>query len=79
VSKTYTWLHQQFDFIISKAVHEEKELISASDSNDSPTDFTVSGDGTWKKRGFNLLFGETTLVAKNCKKVVDTVVKSSFC
>ncbi|XP_044578272.1 uncharacterized protein LOC123260944 [Cotesia glomerata] len=42
-------------------------------------EFTVSGDGTWKKRGFNSLFGVTTLVAKNCKKVVDTVVKSSFC
>ncbi|XP_074108761.1 uncharacterized protein LOC141533663 [Cotesia typhae] len=68
-----------YDFIISKAVNEEKELISAFDSNDSPTDFTVSGDGTWKKRGFNSLFGVTTLVAKNCKKVVDTVVKSSFC
>ncbi|XP_074107057.1 uncharacterized protein LOC141532561 [Cotesia typhae] len=38
-----------YDFIISKAVNEEKELISAFDSNDSPTDFTVSGDGTWKK------------------------------
>ncbi|XP_074096654.1 uncharacterized protein LOC141525864 [Cotesia typhae] len=39
--------------------------------------FMVMGLG--KKRGFNSLFGVTTLVAKNCKKVVDTVVKSSFC
>ncbi|XP_074114231.1 uncharacterized protein LOC141537255 [Cotesia typhae] len=68
-----------YNLIISKAVNEEKELISASDPNACSTEFTVSGDGTWKKRGFNSLFGVTTLVAKNCKKVVDTVVKSSFC
>ncbi|XP_074102194.1 uncharacterized protein LOC141529520 [Cotesia typhae] len=68
-----------YNLVISKAVKEEKDLISACDPNANPTEFTVSGDGTWKKRGFNSLFGVTTLVAKNCKKVVDTVVKSSFC
>ncbi|CAD6218422.1 GSCOCG00011449001-RA-CDS [Cotesia congregata] len=68
-----------YNLVISKAVNEEKDLISACNPNANPTEFTVSGDGTWKKRGFNSLFGVTTLVAKNCKKVVDTVVKSSFC
>lgn len=68
-----------YDLIISKAANEEKDLISASDPNANPTNFTVSGDGTWKKRGFSSLFGVTTLIAKNSKKVVDTVVKSSFC
>lgn len=68
-----------YNLVISKAVNEEKDLISACDPNANPTEFTVSGDGTWKKRGFNSLFGVTTVVAKNCKKVVDTVVKSSFC
>lgn len=79
VKNIYVAASTVYDCIISKAVNEEQELISASDSNDSPTDFTVSGDGTWKKRGFSSLFGVTTLVAKNCKKVVDTVVKSNFC
>lgn len=68
-----------YDMIISKAAKEEKELILASDPNADPTHFTVSGDGTWKKRGFNSLFGVTTLVGKFSKKVIDTVVKSSFC
>ncbi|XP_044588451.1 uncharacterized protein LOC123267711 isoform X2 [Cotesia glomerata] len=68
-----------YNLIISKAVKEENELITASDSNADPTHFTVSGDGTWKKRGFNSLFGVTTLVGKYSKKVIDTVVKSSFC
>ena len=68
-----------YNQIIAKAVQEEKELIAASDPDADPTRITVSGDGTWKKRGFNSLFGVTTLVAKFCKKVVDTVVKSSFC
>lgn len=40
---------------------------------------TVSGDGTWKKRGFSSLFGVATFVGKYSKKVVDTVVKLSFC
>lgn len=68
-----------YDLIISKAVKEEKELILESDPTANPTHLTVSGDGTWKKRGFNSLFGVTTLVGKYSKKVVDTVVKSSFC
>ncbi|XP_044577450.1 uncharacterized protein LOC123260423 [Cotesia glomerata] len=68
-----------YNLIISKAVKKENELITASDSNADPTHFTVSGNGTWKKRGFNSLFGVTTLVGKYSKKVIDTVVKSSFC
>lgn len=63
-----------YNLIISKAAKEEKDLISECDSNASPTEITVSGDGIWEKRGFNSLFGVTTLVAKNCKKVVDTVI-----
>lgn len=68
-----------YNRVISKAVEEEKELLLASDPEANPTHFTVSGDGTWKKRGFNSLFGVTTLIGKFSKKVVDTVVKSSFC
>ena len=57
-----------YNQIIAKAVQEEKELIAASDPDADPIRITVSGYGTWKKRGFNSLFG-----------LVDTVVKSSFC
>ncbi|GIY05118.1 uncharacterized protein CDAR_120911 [Caerostris darwini] len=68
-----------YDQIISRAVREEKELLLESDPQANPNHLTVSGDGTWKKRGFNSLFGVTTLVGKYSKKVVDTIVKSSFC
>lgn len=79
VKNIHTAVSSVYNLIISKAVKEEKDLISECDPNASPTEITVSGDGTWKKRGFNSLFGVTTLVAKNCKKVVDTIVKSSYC
>lgn len=38
----------------------------------------VSGDGSWKKRGFTSLFGVTTLIAYYSGKVIDLLVKSSF-
>ncbi|XP_044579109.1 uncharacterized protein LOC123261528 [Cotesia glomerata] len=68
-----------YDQLISKAVKEEQELLSEFEPNENPKHLTVSGDGTWKKRGFTSLFGVTTLIGKYSKKVIDTVVKSSFC
>ncbi|XP_044588919.1 uncharacterized protein LOC123268103 [Cotesia glomerata] len=68
-----------YESVISKAVEEEKELMQKHEPDTDSTHLTVSGDGTWKKRGFNSLFGVTTLVGKYSKKVIDTVVKSSFC
>lgn len=38
----------------------------------------VSGDGSWKKRGYSSLFGVTTLIGNSTGKVIDLVVKSSF-
>lgn len=40
---------------------------------------TVSGDGTWKKRGFTSLFGVASLIAYHTGKIVDLVVKSAYC
>ncbi|XP_044581963.1 uncharacterized protein LOC123263348 [Cotesia glomerata] len=68
-----------YDQLISKAVKEEQELLSEFEPNENPKHLTVSGDGIWKKRGFTSLFGVTTLIGKYSKKVIDTVVKSSFC
>ena len=39
----------------------------------------VSGDGFWKKRGYTSMLGVTTLIAHNTGKVIDLVVKSSYC
>jgi len=41
-------------------------------------DFKVSGDGSWKKRGFTSLY-VTSLIAFYSGKVIDLVVKSSYC
>lgn len=68
-----------YESLISQAVEEEKDLTKENEPHGDPTYLTVSGDGTWKKRGFNSLFGVTTLIGKYSKKVLDTVVKSSFC
>ncbi|CAD6201804.1 GSCOCG00002783001-RA-CDS [Cotesia congregata] len=68
-----------YDQLISKAVKEEQELLSESEPNQNPKNLTVSGVSTWKQRGFASLFGIATLIGKYSKKVVDTVVKSSFC
>lgn len=68
-----------YDHLVTKAVKEEQELQSESEPHGNPEHLTVSGDGTWKKRGFTSLFGVTTLIGKYSKKVVDTVVKSKHC
>lgn len=53
VKNIHTAVSPVYNLIISKAVKEEKDLISGCDPNASPIEITVSGDGTWKKRGFN--------------------------
>lgn len=40
---------------------------------------SVSGDGTWRKRGFSSLFGLVTLIGWFSGKVIDFVVKSKYC
>lgn len=66
-----------YEVSLSLAVKKEKEL---NKEDGHPEDeLTISGDGTWKKRGFSSLFGVSTLIGKYSKKVLDTCVKSSFC
>lgn len=66
-----------YDLLTKKAIDEEK--IQNAEHGNPMTDISVSGGGTWKKRGFSSLFGITTLIGKYTGKVVDLVVKSSFC
>ena len=66
-----------YNLIVSGAVEEEKK--KNKEAGNLSVRLTVSGDGTWKKRGFSSLFGVSTLTGKYSKKVLDTVVKSSFC
>jgi hypothetical protein len=66
-----------FEMIQRKAVDEEKNLNA--NAGNVETHLSVSGDGSWKRRGFSSLFGVTTLIGKYTHKVIDFVVKSSFC
>ncbi|XP_011343323.1 uncharacterized protein LOC105282795 isoform X2 [Ooceraea biroi] len=62
---------------LASTVDEEK---SSNESHGQPaTDFGVSGDGTWKKRGFSSLFGVAVLIGNFTGKIVDMVVKSKYC
>lgn len=77
VNKIYEAASVVYECAISKAVAEEKQF---NEENGKPADrFSVSGDGTWKKRGFSSLFGAASLIGKFSKKVVDSIVKSKFC
>ncbi|XP_043258074.1 uncharacterized protein LOC122400607 [Colletes gigas] len=66
-----------YNCVLQRAMDEEKEMTLETESSSS--NLTVSGDGTWKKRGFSSRFGVTTLIGKYSKKVLDAVIKSSFC
>lgn len=66
-----------FDIVAHKAVAEEKiENINYGEPEDI---LTVSGDGSWSKRGFSSLIGIVSLIFKHTGKVVDVAVRSSYC
>lgn len=66
-----------YEFCCKKAVEEEKK---ENEKREIPIlNLKVSGDGTWKKRGFKSLFGITTLIGYYSGKVIDLVVRSSYC
>lgn len=73
----YSGAKAVWELCAKKAVKEEK--AKNAEHGNPETDISVSGDGTWKKRGYSSLFGITTLIGKYSSKVVDLVVKSSYC
>lgn len=66
-----------YQVVTRRAVEEE---INKTLSTEHPMDYlTVSGDGTWEKRGFSSLFGMFAITGIFTKKVLDSVIKSSSC
>ncbi|XP_025261971.1 uncharacterized protein LOC105256709 [Camponotus floridanus] len=61
------------------ATKEEKAATAKEKKTEDADELTVSGDGTWKKRGFSSLFGVTSLIGYFTGKVLDIFVKSSYC
>ncbi|XP_011881176.1 PREDICTED: uncharacterized protein LOC105569367 [Vollenhovia emeryi] len=66
-----------FNQVIKKAGCQEKEK-NAADGNEE-NKLIVSGDGTWSKRGFSSLFGVVIVIGHYTSKILDVLVKSSFC
>lgn len=62
-----------------KAVEEEIEETSKNMGAENSTDLIVSGDGTWKKRGFNSLYGVSSIIGFYSGKVLDVLTKSLYC
>lgn len=61
---------------IKKAAVEKKKMNEEKGITDG---ITVSGDGTWRKRGFSSLYGITTLIGQFTGKILDINVKSKYC
>lgn len=61
---------------MKRAAVKEKEI---SLEKRQSSGITVSGDGTWRKRGFSSLFGVVSLIGWSTGKVIDILVKSKFC
>lgn len=73
----YTATQSVFQSCCKKAVEEEKK---ENEKQGRPiSNLKVSGDGSWKKRGFKSLYGVTTLIGYYSGKVIDLIVKSSYC
>lgn len=65
--------------LFSLAAEEEKNQTCKENDLTDTTDVIVSGDGTWKRRGFASLYGVSTLIGYYSGKVLDVFVKSSYC
>lgn len=63
-------------FSMKTAAQLEKEKTVEEGENRG---ITVSGDGSWRRRGFSSLFGIFSLIAWYTGKIVDIDIKSKFC
>lgn len=65
------------DILCKKAVREEMD--ENIKNGRSPSNLKASGDGSWKKRDFSSLYNVTTLIGYYSGKVIDFVIKGSYC
>lgn len=62
--------------VLRKAAEEEKKISVEKGQLEG---LTVSGDGSWRKRGFSSLYGFASLIGWFSGKVIDICVKSKYC
>lgn len=68
---------QTFNTVTEKAVKEEPE--KNAENGNIENHLKVSGDASWKNRGFTSLHGATTLIGHYGGEVIDLIVKSAYC
>jgi len=68
VKKIATGAEAVCQLSLKSAVQEEKEQSNAKSETNG---ITVSGDGSWRKRGFSSLYGFVSLIGWYTGKVVD--------
>ncbi|KYN15474.1 hypothetical protein ALC57_12259 [Trachymyrmex cornetzi] len=66
------------DTTFSEAAVEEKQLTTNAERTE-PAGLTVSGNGTWMKRGFSSLHGVVTLIGHYSGQIIDVNIKSLYC
>lgn len=64
-----------FSSMKSAAQAEKEKTIAEGETRG----ITVSGDGSWRRRGFSSLFGIFSLISWYTGKIVDIEIKSKFC
>ncbi|KYM97486.1 hypothetical protein ALC62_11778, partial [Cyphomyrmex costatus] len=79
ITKIHECISTVGEKLLSLAAEEEKNISCAENNIENTTNATVSGDGTWKRRGFASLYGVATLIGYYSGKVLDLFVKSSYC
>lgn len=79
IDKIHECIETVTQTLFSSAAEEEKQFTNIENDLQDTTDVSVSGDGTWKKSGFSSLYGVSLLIGYYSGKVLDVLVKSSYC
>lgn len=67
------------EMLLKKAVNEEKKKTCTEEECEDCIELTVSGDGTWRKRGFTSSFSIAAVIGHYTGKILDFSVKFTFC
>lgn len=68
------------EWSMTLAAQEEKEqTVKAGLFPNNPEGIACSGDGSWRKRGFTSLSGIASIIGHYTGKVIDILVKNSYC
>lgn len=79
---------KSYDLIVNKIKSATNIVATSSmknaaryecELNNRDNVITVSGDGTWKTRGYSSLVGVCTVIGDHTGKIIDREVMSSFC